>query len=240
VFHLASPASPVDFERIPEEIYQVNGFGTHYLATWATSIKARFLFASTSEAYGDPLVHPQVETYTGNVNPVGPRACYDESKRFGEMVTMNAVRKHDLDGRIVRIFNTYGPRMRVDDGRVMPEFISQALRGDALSIHGNGEQTRSYCYVDDLVEYILRAMAYEEARGEVINIGNTEELSVIELAEKIIGTVGSTSTLNYVAARPDDPHRRQPDLAKAKQLLGFEPGINLDNGLGKTIEWFLK
>lgn len=238
LFHLASPASPIDFKSIPQAIYQVNGFGTHYLVRLALEQSARLVFASTSEAYGDPEIHPQPETYFGNVNPVGPRACYDESKRFGEMVVATAVKQHRLDGRIVRIFNTYGPRMRPDDGRAMPSFITAALKNEPLTIHGDGEQTRSFCYVDDLVEYLLRAMAAPNINGEVINIGNPHEITIKNLARTIIDLIGSQSTLTHQAARPEDPSRRQPDISKAKELLQFQPQVSLESGLHKTIDFF--
>lgn len=238
IFHLASPASPKDFNSIPEEIYRVNSYGTDNLARFANDVKARFLFASTSEAYGDPLVHPQPETYFGNVNPIGPRACYDESKRFGEMVVANFIRRHDLDGRIVRIFNTYGPRMQTNDGRVIPNFISQALENSPITIHGDGSQTRSFCYVDELVEYILRAMSNDDMKGELINIGNPDEHTIGQIGEIIKSLTQSSSEFEYKPLPQDDPTRRKPDMEKAKRLLGELDYTSIEDGLKKTIDYF--
>lgn len=238
IFHLASPASPKDFETIPKEIYAVNAFGTHHLCEFAASTGARILFAGTSEAYGDPLEHPQKESYFGNVNPVGPRACYDESKRFGEMV-MSVFGKTDrLDGRIVRIFNTYGPRMQAEDGRVIPAFITNALQQRPLVIHGEGSQTRSFCYVSDLVEYLLQVMASPQCKNQVVNIGNPDEHSIRDVAERVIKLTNSTSDLKFTKARAEDPSRRKPDIDKVVSLTGFEPEISFDEGLKRTIEYF--
>ena len=239
VFHLASPASPPGYLRRPVETLRVNSEGTFHLLEQARRTGARFLLASTSEAYGDPERHPQREDYWGNVNPVGVRACYDEGKRYAEALTMTFVRHHGLDARIVRIFNTYGPRSDPQDGRLVPNFITQALRGEPLTLFGSGEQTRSLCYVDDLVEGLLRAMFADAARGEVINLGNPEEHTVREHAERIRALCGSRSAIVYVAAElGDDPQRRQPDIAKARRLLSWEPRVALDDGLRRTIAYF--
>jgi len=238
IFHLASPASPKGYGEHPRETYKVNGFGTHYLAEFAAKNNIPMLYTSTSESYGDPQKHPQQETYWGNVNPVGPRACYDESKRFGEMVVSTWTREFGLDGRIVRIFNTYGPRMDAKDGRVIPNFITQALSGQPLTVYGDGSQTRSFCYVSDLVEYIIRAFTCDEARGNVINIGNPDEYTMLDFAKKIIKLTNSQSSIVYQDLPLDDPTRRRPDISKAKEILGYEPAVGLDEGLAKTIEWF--
>jgi UDP-glucuronate decarboxylase len=237
VYHLASPASPVGYMRNSIETHLTNSIGTLNLIRLAKSQNARFLFASTSEAYGDPLVHPQTEDYFGNVNPVGPRSCYDESKRFGESLTMEFVRNFGLDGRIIRIFNTYGPHSDPDDGRVIPAFIMHALRNEPLTIFGDGQQTRSLCYVTDLVQGIRLAMETEDTTGEVINLGNPDERTVLEIAETIIRICGSNSSINFLAARPDDPYRRCPDISKAKSLLSWEPSIEIQEGLQATIEY---
>jgi len=202
--------------------------------------KSRMMFASTSEAYGDPLEHPQKETYWGNVNPIGVRACYDESKRFGEMVTATFAREHKVDTRIVRIFNTYGPRMAIDDGRVVPNFILQALKGEPITVHGDGSQTRSFCYVSDLVEYIIRAMENSKAKGEVINIGAKGEYTMLEFAKKIKELTKSKSEITFIDRPEDDPNRREPDIEKAKKLLGYEPQVSIDEGLATTVEYFQK
>ena len=239
VFHLASPASPPGYLSRPVETLRVNSEGTFQLLELARANGARFLLTSTSEAYGDPLEHPQRETYWGNVNPVGDRACYDEGKRYAEALTMTYIRRLGMDGRIVRIFNTYGPHSDPDDGRLVPNFITQALRGDPLTVYGGGEQTRSLCYVSDLVEGLMRAMFTGAARGEVINLGNPEEHTVREYAERIRALCGSTSQVNFVAAAlGDDPRRRKPDIGKAMRLLGWQPRIDLDDGLRATIAYF--
>jgi nucleoside-diphosphate-sugar epimerase len=238
IFHLASPASPKDFETIPKEIYKVNGFGTHFMAEFASQTKARLLFAGTSEAYGDPLEHPQKESYFGNVNSVGPRACYDESKRFGEMVMSVWAKTNKLDGRIVRIFNTYGPRMQSEDGRVIPAFITQALNNLPITVHAGGAQTRSFCYVSDLVEYLLLVMVSEQCRNQVVNIGNPEEHSIREVAERIVTLTKSKSQLKTVKGRAEDPERRKPDLTKVITLTGFQPKTGFDQGLNQTIKYF--
>jgi len=238
IIHAASPASPADFTESPVEIYSVNGFGTHYLAEYATEKSIPLLYTSTSEAYGDPEEHPQVETYWGHVNPIGVRSCYDESKRFGEMVMSSWNRKFGLDGRIVRIFNTYGPRMNVGDGRVTPNFITQAIKNEPLTIYGDGSQTRSFCYVSDLVEFLVRAAVLPEARDQVINIGNPDEWHIKDFAEKIIQITESTSEIDNRELPNDDPTRRKPDITKAKNLLLFEPQVSIEEGLKQTIEWF--
>lgn len=237
IFHLASPASPVDFEKTPKEIYKVNAYGTEHLCEFASTIGARLLFASTSEAYGDPLEHPQKETYFGNVNPIGPRTSYDESKRFGEMVVSTFTKQDNLDARTVRIFNTYGPRMRENGGRVIPTFVSQALGGNDITVHGNGSQTRSFCYVDDLVEYLLQVMISDKCRGEVVNLGNPDEYSMQEVAEKVKQIAGSESDIVNIDPRDEDPARRQPDISKVVELVGYEPKIGFEEGLGKIIDW---
>lgn len=238
ICHLASPASPEGYMRYPIETHLVNSVGTLNLLRLAQRRGVPFLFTSTSEAYGDPLVHPQPETYNGNVNPIGPRSCYDESKRFGESITMEFVRGYGLDARIVRIFNTYGPRNDPNDGRVVPNFIGRALHGRPLPVFGDGTQTRSLCYVSDLVEGIRRAMDAPAARGEVINLGNPDERTVIELARLVLELCDSPSTIEYLPARPDDPVRRCPDITKARRLLDWSPSIDLETGLRRTIEYF--
>lgn len=238
-FHLASPASVVDYLRFPIETLRANSLGTWNLLDAATHCGARFLLASTSEIYGDPLVHPQQESYWGNVNPNGVRSCYDESKRFGEALTAQYVRSHGVDGRIVRIFNTYGPHSRIDDGRVVPNFISQALRGQPLTIYGDGMQTRSFCYVSDLVAGILAVIQAPDARGEVFNLGNPREQTVREFAEVVARLCGQAQPQYVQQILPqDDPTRRQPDIGKARSVLGWEPRVELETGLANTIQWF--
>jgi UDP-glucuronate decarboxylase len=236
--HLASPASPVGYARYPIETMLANSLGTQRLLDLARRDGATFLFASTSEAYGDPLVHPQPEEYWGNVNPIGPRACYDESKRYGEALTVTYVRKFGLDGRIVRIFNTYGPRNDPRDGRIVPNFITQALRGEPITVYGDGTQTRSYCYVSDLVEGILRAALTPGLAGEVINLGNPLEYSAVELAVLIRRLAGSSSPIVHVPPRPEEIARRRPEISKARRLLGWEPQVGIEEGLLQTIAWF--
>jgi UDP-glucuronate decarboxylase len=238
VYHLASPASPVGYMNHPIETMLTNSTGTHNMLELALRCGARLLYASTSEAYGNPTVHPQPETYFGNVNPVGPRACYDESKRYGESITMEYVRQFGLDARIIRIFNTYGPRTDPDDGRVIPNFISSARRGEPLIIYGDGSQTRSLCFVSDLVRGIRLAMEAQKTAGEVINLGNPDERTVLEIAELINEYCGSDAGVSFVPAREDDPDRRCPDITKAQTLLGWNPSINLQDGLRTTIEFF--
>jgi nucleoside-diphosphate-sugar epimerase len=238
VFHLASPASPVGYMEHPFETILANSMGTYHLLQRTKEIGARFLLTSTSEAYGDPLQHPQREDYFGNVNPVGPRACYDESKRLGETITMEFFRHYQTNARIVRIFNTYGPHSQPDDGRLVPNFITQALNGRPLTIHGDGSQTRSLCYVSDLVDGLLRAMFTPGTAGEVFNLGNPDEHSVREFAEVIIRLCESTSEVIFEPKRQDDPERRCPDISKARQMLHWEPRVDLKSGLAKTIAWF--
>ncbi len=237
VLHLASPASPIDFPAIPIQIVKVGTLGTHNMLGLALAKGARFLLASTSEVYGDPLVHPQPESYWGNVNPIGPRGCYDESKRAAEAFTMAYRRAHGLDTRIVRIFNTYGPGMRLDDGRVVPNFVGQALRGEPLTVYGDGSQTRSFTYLDDLVAGMLAVLD----RGDdhlPFNIGNPVETSVIEFARRIIELTGSKSEIVFRPLPQDDPRQRCPDIGRARELLGWEPKVQLEDGLGRTIEYF--
>jgi dTDP-glucose 4,6-dehydratase len=236
VFHLASPASPVDFERLPIPILKVGALGTHKALGLAKGKEARFLLASTSEVYGDPLVHPQREDYWGNVNPVGIRGVYDEAKRFAEALTMAYHRIHHVDTRIVRIFNTYGPRMRVDDGRAVPSFIAQALRGEPLTVFGDGQQTRSFCYATDLVDGIYRLMMSDVT--EPVNIGNPKEMTILELAETLRGLTGNRSPIIHKPLPLDDPRVRQPDITRARELLGWEPRVWLAEGLEQTIAYF--
>jgi nucleoside-diphosphate-sugar epimerase len=238
IFHFASPASPVGYMKNPIPTYLVNSFGTHHLAEFAIKTKARLMFASTSEVYGDPLEHPQKETYWGNVNPIGVRACYDVSKRFGEMVLTTQARVSDLDTRIVRIFNTYGPRMDPEDGRVVPNFIKQALKNDPITVHGTGEQTRSFCYVSDLVEYIVRSMIINEAKGIPINIGSPGDVTMLEFAETIKKLTHSNSEITFTDRPEDDPNKRDPDITLAKKILEYEPLVSVEEGLKKTIEYF--
>ncbi len=239
IYHLASPASPKDFESLALEIARANSLGTTRMLELANQSSARILVASTSEIYGEPLEHPQKESYFGNVNSLGPRAPYDEGKRFAEAVSMAYHRKHKLDVRLVRIFNTYGPHMRADDGRVVTNFITQALAGKALTIYGDGKQTRSFCYVDDLVEGLVRVMESDKATGEVFNLGNEGEFTVAELAEKVNRLVGNEAECESRPLRhKDDPTRRCPDASKAKQVLGWQAKVELEDGLKKTIEWF--
>jgi len=236
VLHFASPASPVDYLELPIQTLKVGSLGTHKALGLAKAKGARFLLASTSETYGDPLVHPQPETYWGNVNPVGPRGVYDEAKRFSEAMTMAYHRYHALDTRIVRIFNTFGPRMRPHDGRVVSNFIIQALRGEPLTIYGDGSQTRSFCYVDDLIEGITRL--FERGTPDPTNIGNPGEFTVRQLAERVLALTGSTSEIVQRPLPVDDPRVRQPDITRARQVLGWEPRVPLDEGLQRTIAYF--
>lgn len=243
IFHLASPASPnkkspISYYALPVETLLVNSYGTYKLLESIRSSKAKFLFASTSEVYGDPKEHPQNEKYWGNVNPVGERSCYDEAKRFGEAISFTYLRKHASDVRIVRIFNTYGPRMHKDDGRAVVEFINLAIKNNRLPIFGDGKQTRSFCYVSDLVEGIYRAMFFNNTKGEVINLGNPNEITIMELAQNIKKIIGSKSQLSYEELPSDDPKRRKPDISKANELLKWFPQISLSVGLVKTIDYF--
>ena len=238
IFHLASPASPVGYMEHPIETIMVNSLGTYQMLEQAKKQKALFLFSSTSEAYGDPLVHPQREDYWGNVNPVGPRACYDESKRLGETLTMEYYRQFQVNARIVRIFNTYGPNSQADDGRMIPNFITQALQNKPLTIYGDGTITRSICYVSDLIEGLLFALFKPLTAGEIFNLGNTEELSVLEFAQTIIRLCQSSSTIIFEPGRIDDPERRRPDISKAQQALGWQHNVSMEEGLKRTISWF--
>jgi dTDP-glucose 4,6-dehydratase len=238
VFHWASPASPIDYLEWPIPTLKVGALGTHKALGLAKAKGARFVLASTSEVYGDPLEHPQKETYWGNVNPVGPRGVYDEAKRFAEAMTMAYHRYHGVDAKIVRIFNTYGPRMRIRDGRAVPNFISQALRGEEVTIFGSGAQTRSFCYVSDLVNGILKLA--ESSINEPVNIGNPHEMSIEQMAHLIIKMTGSSSTVVFKPLPTDDPKVRQPDITRARTLLGWEPKVPLEQGLTSTIEYFRK
>lgn len=236
ILHFASPASPIDYLKIPIQTLKVGAHGTHNLLGLAKDKKARILVASTSEVYGDPLVHPQTEDYYGNVNPIGPRGVYDEAKRFMESITMAYHTYHKLETRIVRIFNTYGPRMRLNDGRVLPAFIGQALRGEDLTIFGDGSQTRSFCYVDDLVEGIYRLLLSNHSHP--VNVGNPDEITISEFAEEIIKLTGTKQKVVYEDLPKDDPKKRQPDITKAKELLGWEPKVSRQEGLKITFEYF--
>jgi len=238
IYHLASPASPEGYMRHPIETHLVNSVGTLNLLRLAQRHGSTFLFASTSEAYGDPQVHPQDESYRGNVNPIGPRSCYDESKRFGESMTMEFVRQFDTDARIVRIFNTYGPRNDPKDGRVVPEFIMRALRHEPLPVFGDGSQTRSLCFVSDLVDGLRAAMNQPNTKGEVINLGNPDERTVSDLATLIAQLCGSSAGVEHLPERPDDPYKRCPDIAKAKSLLGWSPTVDIETGMRETIAYF--
>ena len=236
VLHWASPASPLDYLQWPIQTMKVGALGTHNALGLAKAKRARFVLASTSEVYGDPLEHPQRESYWGNVNPIGPRGVYDEAKRFAEAITMAYHRYHGLDTKIVRIFNTYGPRMRVSDGRAVPTFIPQALRGEDITVFGDGQQTRSFTYITDLVDGIIRLMASDV--HEPVNIGNPHELTIEEIARTIIRMTGSSSRLVYRDLPVDDPKVRKPDITRARTLLGWEPKVDLERGLGQTIAYF--
>jgi dTDP-glucose 4,6-dehydratase len=236
VLHFASPASPIDYLELPIQTLKVGSLGTHNALGLAMAKKARFLLASTSEVYGDPLVHPQPETYWGNVNPIGPRGVYDEAKRFAEAMTMAYQRTHGVETRIVRIFNTYGERMRLHDGRVVPALIGQALAGEPMTVFGDGSQTRSFCYVSDLVDGIYRLL--QSGEKDPVNIGNPREMSVLEFAKTIQKLTGTKSTIAFKPLPVDDPRVRQPDISKARSLLGWEPRVQLEEGLSKTIGYF--
>ena len=238
VWHFASPASPIDYAELPIQTLKVGSLGTHKALGLAMRNKARFLLTSTSEIYGDPLQHPQTEDYWGNVNTVGPRGCYDEAKRFAEAMTMAYHREHQVETRIVRIFNTYGPRMRLRDGRVVPAFVGQALRGEPITIYGTGSQTRSFCYCSDLIEGIYRLMMSDYCYP--VNIGNPTELTILDFAKEIVALTGGRSELIYKDLPVDDPKRRKPDITRAKTLLNWEPKVDLKEGLKRTIEWFSK
>ena len=236
ILHFASPASPIDYLKIPIQTLKVGSLGTHNCLGLALAKNARILVASTSEVYGDPLVHPQTEAYWGNVNPVGPRGVYDEAKRFQEAITMAYHNFHQVETRIIRIFNTYGPRMRLNDGRALPAFIGQALRGEDLTVFGDGSQTRSFCYVDDLVEGIYRLLMSDYALP--VNIGNPDEISLKDFAEEILKLTGANQKIVYKPLPEDDPKQRKPDITKAKDLLGWEPKVNRAEGLKITYDYF--
>jgi dTDP-glucose 4,6-dehydratase len=240
VLHLASLPSPVDYLHFPIQTLKVGALGTHKALGLSKAKGARLLLASTSEVYGDPLVHPQPEDYWGNVNPVGPRGVYDESKRFAEALAMAYHRYHGVETRIARIFNTYGPRMRLDDGRVVPNFIRQALLGEPLTVYEGGTRTRSFCYVSDLVDGLVRLLMSDEV--EPINLGNPREMTILEFAHKVLRVTGSRSEVSFIQPKDertkDDPMVRQPDITRARQVLGWDPGISLEEGLTKTVEWF--
>jgi dTDP-glucose 4,6-dehydratase len=236
VLHWASPASPIDYLMLPIQTLKVGSLGTHNALGLAKAKGARFVLASTSEVYGDPLQHPQQETYWGNVNPIGPRGVYDEAKRFAEAITLAYHRTHGVDTKIVRIFNTYGPRMRLHDGRAVPAFMSQALRNEDVTVFGDGTQTRSFCYVSDLVDGILRLM--ESNTHEPVNIGNPHEVTIEQIARTIITLVGSTSRIVFRPLPQDDPKQRQPDITRAQTVLGWQPTIGLEEGLAKTVGYF--
>ncbi len=236
VFHMASPASPIDYARLPLHTLRVGAYGTHNSLGLAKAKRARFLLASTSEVYGDPLVHPQPESYWGNVNPIGPRGVYDEAKRYAEALTMAYHRQQGVDTAIVRIFNTFGPRMRVNDGRAIPAFLGQALSNRPLTVFGDGSQTRSFCYVDDLIRGLV--LLAESDVHDPVNIGNPNEMSLLEMAETVIELTGTSSEIVYEALPEDDPKIRQPDIQRAQQLLGWEPEIDVRDGLRLTIEHY--
>lgn len=236
ILHFASPASPVDYLELPIQTLKVGSLGTHNALGLAMAKGARLLLASTSEVYGDPQVHPQTEEYWGHVNPIGPRGVYDEAKRFAEAMVMAYHRSHNVDTRIVRIFNTYGPRMRLNDGRVVPNFIGQALRGEPLTVYGDGSQTRSFCFVSDLVDGIYRLLLSNET--EPVNIGNPTETTILEFAEKINAFTGNRAGIQFKPLPKDDPKQRQPNIEKAKRVLGWEPKVGLDQGMATTVDWF--
>jgi dTDP-glucose 4,6-dehydratase len=236
VLHFASPASPVDYLKLPIQTLKVGALGTHNSLGLALAKKAKYFLASTSECYGDPQISPQPETYWGHVNPIGPRGVYDEAKRFAEAMVMAYHRFHGVDTHIVRIFNTYGPRMRLNDGRALPNFVYQALRGQPITVYGDGKQTRSFCYVSDLIEGIYRLMSSEE--HEPVNIGNPQEITILEFAERVRALLGSDVPIVFKALPQDDPKQRCPDISKAKRLLGWQPKVNLNEGLQLTLNFF--
>jgi dTDP-glucose 4,6-dehydratase len=238
ILHFASPASPIDYLKMPIQTLKVGAMGTHNLLGLAKAKGARILVASTSEVYGDPLVHPQTEEYWGNVNPIGPRGVYDEAKRYMESITMAYHNYHQVETRIIRIFNTYGPRMRLDDGRALPTFMSQALRGEDVTVYGDGSQTRSFCYCDDLVEGIYRLLLSDYHMP--VNIGNPVEISLLQFAQEVIALTGSKSKNIYEPLPQDDPKQRQPNITKAREILGWEPKVDRSEGLKRTLEYFKK
>jgi dTDP-glucose 4,6-dehydratase len=237
ILHFASPASPIDYLEMPIQTLKVSSLGTHNMLGLALEKKARVIIASTSEVYGDPEIHPQTEDYWGNVNPIGPRGVYDEAKRFSEAMTMAYHRFHGVETRIVRIFNTYGPRMRLNDGRALPAFVSQALKGEDITVFGDGSQTRSFCFVDDLVEGIFRLLMSDETNP--VNIGNPEEITIKEFAEEIQNLIGTDSKIIYKELPTDDPKVRKPDITRAKTILGWEPKVNRSEGLKITLDYFI-
>ena len=236
ILHFASPASPIDYLKMPIQTLKVGALGTHNVLGVALAKKARILVASTSEVYGDPLIHPQVEEYWGNVNPIGPRGVYDEAKRFLESITMAYHNFHDVETRMIRIFNTYGPRMRLDDGRALPTFMGQALRGEDVTVFGDGSQTRSFCYVDDLVEGIYRLLMSDYHMP--VNIGNPAEISLKDFAEEVVALVGNDVKIVYEPLPQDDPKQRKPDITKAREILGWEPTVDRHEGLKRTLAYF--
>lgn len=238
IFHLASPASPVDYQKLPIETSMANSLGTFNMLNLAKKNKSRFLLASTSEVYGEPLIHPQTEDYWGNVNPIGIRSCYDVSKRFAENLSMNFFRFYKMDVRIARIFNTFGPRMRTNDGRAIPNFIVQSLTKKSITVYGNGKQTRSFCYISDMIDGLMKLMFKDNISGEVVNLGNPEERTILSVAELIKDMTMSNSEIIFKQLPKDDPTRRNPDITKARKLIEWEPRIDFTNGLKKTIEWF--
>ena len=237
ILHFASPASPIDYLEMPIQTLKVSSLGTHNVLGLALKKNARVIIASTSEVYGDPEVHPQTEDYWGNVNPIGPRGVYDEAKRFSEAMTMAYHRYHGVDTRIVRIFNTYGPRMRLNDGRALPAFVSQALKGEDITVFGDGSQTRSFCYIDDLVEGVFRLLMSDETNP--VNIGNPEEITIKEFAEEVKSIIDSKSKIIYIELPTDDPKVRRPDITRAKTILGWEPKVNRSEGLKITLDYFI-
>lgn len=239
IYHLASPASPKKYKKYPIETLMVNAYGTKKLLDYMIKKNSKtFVFASTSEVYGDPLVHPQIETYWGNVNPIGTRSCYDEAKRFAEALIMSYFRKYNLNIRIARIFNTYGSNMEKDDGRVISNFISQSLNNESMTIYGDGKQTRSFCYVSDMVKALYLLASKDSIKGEIINLGNPNEVTILKLADLIKSLIKSNSQFVFKKIDSDDPKKRKPDIGKAKKLLGWQPSIALENGLQKTIKYF--
>ena len=238
IYHLACPASPIHYQRDPVQTTKTSVHGSINMLGLAKRTKARILLSSTSEVYGDPSVHPQTEDYWGNVNPIGPRSCYDEGKRCAETLFFDYRRQHDLDTKVVRIFNTYGPRMQPDDGRVVSNFIMQALAGEPLTVYGSGEQTRSFCYVDDTVDGLIRMMNTPHEVTGPVNIGNPHEITVSELAERIQGLVDNTRSVQYMPLPTDDPQQRRPDITQARESLGWEPSMPLADGMARTVDWF--
>jgi nucleoside-diphosphate-sugar epimerase len=237
IYHLSSPASPIDYQRLPIETMMVNSLGTKNMLDMANEKRAKILLASTSEVYGDPEMHPQTEEYWGHVNPVGPRSCYDESKRFAEALAMAYNKMFYVDVKIARIFNTYGPRMRSNDGRVIPNFVMQALKGEDITVYGDGKQTRSFCYITDMVDGLIRLMGSGKS-GEIMNLGSLDERKVIDVAKIIKDTANSNSKIAFLPLPTDDPTKRKPDIRRAKEKLGWEPKVSFESGLKKTIEWF--